>query len=125
MHLNEAPFRLMQSGMKTVEVRLHDEKRRRLQVGDIIEFECVDCPTQRLRVVVKRLRSYGSFRDFYRDVPPDHLGEPGTTVDEMVARPLRIYSEEEERRFGAFAITVELLAADGSRRQESSCASGL
>ena len=37
-HLNETPYRLIESGTKTIEMRLNDEKRQKLKKGDILEF---------------------------------------------------------------------------------------
>ena len=38
MNLNNEPFELIKSGSKTIELRLNDEKRRLLNVGDEILF---------------------------------------------------------------------------------------
>ena len=40
MNLDLSPCRAMESGEKTIELRLNDEKRRALKVGDEIEFSC-------------------------------------------------------------------------------------
>lgn len=38
MKLKEDPFERMKNGTKTIEFRLYDEKRRKIKVGDEIEF---------------------------------------------------------------------------------------
>ena len=38
MKLQESPFERIKSGTKTVEFRLYDEKRRKIKIGDQIEF---------------------------------------------------------------------------------------
>ena len=38
MRLNKEPFEMIKSGMKTIELRLYDEKRKLLRIGDEIEF---------------------------------------------------------------------------------------
>ena len=38
MNLQPGPFRKVKSGEKTIELRLNDEKRQRVAVGDQIEF---------------------------------------------------------------------------------------
>ena len=38
MNLHPIPFGLIKEGSKTVELRLWDEKRKQLQIGDRIEF---------------------------------------------------------------------------------------
>ena len=42
MNLQPAPFDWMRSGAKKYELRLWDEKRRGLNIGDIIAFWCDD-----------------------------------------------------------------------------------
>ena len=38
MNLAPSPFEMIKSGAKTIELRLYDEKRRAVKVGDTIEF---------------------------------------------------------------------------------------
>ena len=38
MKLNDSPFNKIKNGTKTMELRLYDEKRRRLREKDYIEF---------------------------------------------------------------------------------------
>ena len=38
MKLLESPYERISSGKKTIEIRIYDEKRQELNVGDIIEF---------------------------------------------------------------------------------------
>ena len=38
MKLKENPFERIENGTKTVEFRLYDEKRRKIKIGDKIEF---------------------------------------------------------------------------------------
>ena len=38
MKLNPAPFEMIKSGQKTIELRLYDEKRQLVNIGDEIVF---------------------------------------------------------------------------------------
>ncbi|MBQ1852397.1 MAG: ASCH domain-containing protein, partial [Lachnospiraceae bacterium] len=38
MQLQPEPFDLIKSGAKTIELRLYDEKRRKIRIGDEIVF---------------------------------------------------------------------------------------
>ncbi len=38
MSLDSAPFKMMKNGQKTIELRLNDEKRQALTVGNAITF---------------------------------------------------------------------------------------
>lgn len=71
MSLREAPFRAVESGRKTVEMRLYDEKRRLLRVEDIIRFTLVD-GEETLYTTVVGLRYFPSFRDLYEAFLPTH-----------------------------------------------------
>lgn len=42
MNLQPAPFEYIKSGVKKYELRLWDEKRRALNIGDVIAFWCDD-----------------------------------------------------------------------------------
>ena len=42
MNLQPQPFNMIRSGQKTFELRLYDEKRQKVHVGDEIEFSCLD-----------------------------------------------------------------------------------
>jgi len=38
MKLNESPFEKIRSGEKIIEIRLYDDKRKNINIGDIIIF---------------------------------------------------------------------------------------
>ena len=38
MRLNTSPFEMIASGEKTIELRLNDEKRRKITIGDEISY---------------------------------------------------------------------------------------
>ena len=61
MKLYEEPFRAIESGKKTVEVRLYDQKRRKLEQGDTIEFTKLPGEDEKLTVKVTELCTYPTF----------------------------------------------------------------
>lgn len=61
MHLAEEPFNWIKQGKKTVEVRVYDEKRRKLEIGDIIIFKKL-CSNEEIKVKVKGLARFKTFR---------------------------------------------------------------
>ena len=84
MRLNPAPFGLIRDGKKTIELRLYDEKRRKLQIGDGILFENTDAP-ELLLVRVTGLRVFASFDDLYQALPLEACGY--TQADIAAATP--------------------------------------
>ena len=96
MHLNKEPFREIESGRKRFEVRLFDEKRQALAVGDVIEFvlrpDCVESFEKK----VVGLHQYETFTDFYAE-HPEEKGEV-TAYD--------FYTKEDEAEYGVVAIEL-------------------
>lgn len=109
MGLYAEPFESIRSGKKTVEVRLNDEKRRAIQLGDVIEFVQLPEETERLQVQVVNLRVFPSFRKTYETIPAEKFDATGRTIDQMVARTYRFYTPEQERALGTVAIRVMVL----------------
>ncbi|KFF31376.1 ASCH domain-containing protein [Bifidobacterium bombi] len=108
MGLYAAPFESIAAGRKSVEIRLDDEKRRRVCVGDTIEFILEPQESRRVRVTVTGLRRFATFRELYESVPASDMDVCGESVEQMVAETYGIYTPEQERKYGALAITVSL-----------------
>lgn len=100
-------FRAMREGKKTVEVRLNDEKRRKITIGDTIEF--IEVPQQEdiLKVQVMELRRYHTFEAMYNDIPFKEFDCEGWTLKELIHGTYEIYTPEQEKEWGALAITIE------------------
>ena len=74
MKLQDGPFRKMQKGRKTIELRLNDEKRQRVTVGDQIEFTNLENRTQKLLTRVIALHRFDSFEEMFRTLPAEETG---------------------------------------------------
>lgn len=96
MHLNETPFRQIQYGEKTIEIRLNDEKRQQLQVGDVIVFALRDSD-EVLEKEITALRPLTTFAELFT-----HYPEVG---DVFTMRTY--YSEADEQRYGVLAIELK------------------
>ena len=105
MRLEPDAFRKIESGEKTVELRLYDEKRRRIQAGDVIRFESTDDETDVLYARVEGLRFFASFDELYAALPLDACGY--TEAEALAASPRdmdRYYSPEDQRKWGVVGI---------------------
>ena len=100
----------MESGRKTIELRLYDEKRRLLREGDVIRFESRADETDVLRAIVKKLHVFPDFAALYAALP---LTACGYTPEEAAAASSkdmeRLYSPAEQARWGVVGIELELL----------------
>lgn len=107
MSLRPGPFVKIADGSKHYELRLHDEKRRLISVGDTITFTCTaDERTVQVRVV--SLHPFSSFDELYAALP---LNECGYTDDTAkIAHPSdmeKYYPPEKQAQYGVLAIRVE------------------
>lgn len=107
MRLNEEPFRKIKSGSKTIEIRLNDEKRSKLQIGDIIEFEN-RMSKEKIQVKVINLHFFKSFEDLYKKFDKVSLGYDED--DAAKASDMRkYYSKSDEEKYGVVGIEIMLL----------------
>ncbi|GHV00143.1 isomerase [Clostridia bacterium] len=108
MKLRPEPFEKMRQGIKTVEVRLNDEKRKAVKVGDYIVFSQTDSG-EKLTTEVKGLYPYPTFVWLFRAFPATLFGcEESTTEAEFVASMGQYYGEDEERANGVLGIGIRV-----------------
>lgn len=93
MNLDSAPFRAMESGEKTIELRLNDEKRRALKVGDEIEFSC-EGVGYTLIATVKELHRFTGFKELFAAMPLEKCGYKGREKEAAPDDMLKYYTEE-------------------------------
>ncbi len=109
MRLNEKPYESMKTGRKFYEVRLNDEKRRLVEVGDTIDFLKLPEEKEKLKVEVIGVLPFDTFKDLYESLPAYSLDCEGMEVGEMVENTYKIYTPEQEGRWGVLAIEVKLV----------------
>lgn len=107
MNLNNEPFMSIKSGTKTIELRLNDEKRQKLNVNDIIEFTNKDT-LDKICAVVKKLHYYSSFEELYEHFDKISLGYKES--EEANHKDMeKYYSLEEQKKYGVVGIEIELI----------------
>lgn len=110
MNLREKPYQLMKSGEKTIELRLYDEKRSKLNINDEIEFTCIDSTEEPINVRVVGLHRFDSFEELYNVLPLLKCGYTNKTIN--TADPedmMQYYSRNEQSQYGVIGIEIELL----------------
>lgn len=106
MNLNNEPFELIKSGSKTIELRLNDEKRRLLNVGDEILFNNRS-NNEKLLTTIVDLHRYDSFKSLYKDFDKVSLGYKEDEISDL--RDMNeYYSKEDEERYGVVGIELKL-----------------
>ena len=110
MRLDKEPFEQIKSGQNTIELRLNDDKRRLIKVGDCIIFHETNHPDNQLAVKVIALHPFPTFRELYETLPLLACGYTPDNIDN--ARPEDMdayYSPEQQKQFGVLGIELELI----------------
>jgi ASC-1-like (ASCH) protein len=107
MRLDAGPFAAVRSGAKKYEIRLYDDKRHALIVGDTVIFWNKDAPQEEIAVAVTEVVVRPSFVELFRVVAPGSCGWPVGTSPEQAAVDMRkYYSVADEDRWGAVAVKL-------------------
>ncbi len=107
MSLNDEAYKQMESGIKTVEIRLFDEKRQKVKIGDFIHFTALHDENKNIQTRVLALHHFKTFEELFHANLYIQSGFEGYTVEEAVACMRKIYAEEKERTYGVLAIELE------------------
>jgi hypothetical protein len=107
MNLQPKYFDFIKDGTKRIELRLYDEKRRSIQLGDIIEFAKSD--DEKFKAEVVGLLRYNSFADLFEDFDISILADSSMTKQELLEVLGEFYSEEKQAEFGVIGIRIKLI----------------
>lgn len=112
LHLRSPYFESIAMGRKRYELRLHDDKRRRIAVGDLICFESYD--GRYMYCVVDELRHYDDFEALFRDLGTIVTGFGTDIPAEAAASTMStIYTPAQQNECGALAIGLHPVNARG------------
>lgn len=111
MKLTEGPFGRMEAGRKTLELRLYDEKRQKIQLGDEILFSLLPSVNRTLLTKVTGLLVYPTFSEMLSDLSPELLGYEEKDRSYLKTSMYEIYTPEEEKKYGVLGIRLHLVPA--------------
>lgn len=111
MRLNDSPFNMIKSGRKTIELRLYDEKRRLIVVGDEIEFVHSKEPNKALLCRVVALHVFASFDELYNNLSLLQCGYTENDILSASPNDMNVYyTKEKQKEYGVIGIEIELLS---------------
>lgn len=102
--LQPGPFSLIKTGQKTVEMRLYDDRRKLLQVGDMIVFTNTESKEEQ-SVIVTALAVFEDFSLLYQRFSKEELGY----LHDEVANASDMehyYSKAMIKKHGVLAISI-------------------
>ena len=107
-HLDSDVFDVVKNGNKNIEVRLLDEKRKKLKVGDTIKFLRRPLEIDSIEAKVIDLVYYDNFQELVKNYEMKRLYLESTSKEEFLQLLERFYSKEEQKENGVVAILFEL-----------------
>ena len=104
VHLDPDIFEIVKNGSKTVEVRLNDEKRRMLKIGDELIFINKNNENEIIESIVTDLKYYNNFEQLMEDYMVEEVYKTGVTKEWFLNLLQRFYNEEQQEKYGVVAI---------------------
>lgn len=104
MKLQLSPFEKIRSGHKTIEIRLNDEKRQLLKVGDTIEFSLITDLNQTIKTEIVDLEKFSTFKEMFAAYQPEEYGGKDQNEWEQM---YQYYLPEDEKKYGVLAIRIK------------------
>lgn len=109
MKLLAQPFEKIKSGQKIIEIRLNDQKRQKIKVGDQIEFFKLPELEDKVIVEVVELLKYNTFSELIDNQPIEFFGYKEEDKDYLKQSIYQIYTLEQEAKFGVLGIKIKLI----------------
>ena len=107
MNLWDDSFQAIKEGWKNVEMRLYDEKRSIICVGDIIEFTNTTT-REKMSCKVVSIYKYADFAELYRNHDKISIGykeDETVNPDDM----LSYYTKEDIEKYGVVGIEISVI----------------
>ena len=105
MKLVDFAFKAIKNKEKDIELRLNDEKRQMINVGDIIEFVHIDT-NEIIKVEVINLHKYSTFEELFSKFDHKRFGLKDNDDSSIMNN---FYSKENQEKYGALGIEIKLL----------------
>lgn len=106
MKLQESPFERIKNGTKTVEFRLYDEKRKKIKIGDQIEFSKLPDLQETILVDVLDLYREDTFENLFKKLFTDE-----DEIKKETKSMYQYYSPDEEKQYGVVGIKISLISS--------------
>ena len=109
IHLDSDIFDIVKNESKDVEIRLNDEKRKKLKVGDTLIFLKRPNDDEEIRGTITNLVYFNDFSEVVDNYPMKRIYLDNYKKDEFIRLLGRFYSDEDVKKYGVVAIEFELV----------------
>ena len=109
MKLQPEYYNFILNGTKRIEIRLYDEKRQQIKIGDTIKFLKEPELEESFDAKVVGLLRYNSFEDMFKDFDISVLADSSMTKEELIGVLETFYTKEKQEMYGVLGIRIELM----------------
>lgn len=109
MKLQSKYFDFILNGTKRIEIRLNDEKRQLIKLGDIIEFKKEPELNESFKAKVVGLLRYESFDAMFKDFDISILADKSMTKEELIKVLGQFYTKEKQIQYGILGIRIDII----------------
>lgn len=106
MNLQPRYFDYIKDGTKRIELRLYDEKRSQIEIGDEIEFSKSETETLKAKVI--GIIRYDSFENLFKDFDISILADASMTKEELLGVLEEFYTPEKQQQYGVVGIRLDI-----------------
>ena len=113
LHLKDEIFNLVKYGSKNIEIRLYDEKRKKLNVGDTLIFYKNEDESKKVIAEVEELNIFDNIEELVNNYDLRNMYFENRSKEELISIFNEIYSKDKQEEYKVVAIKFE--------KKEKSC----
>lgn len=108
MKLNPKYFEFMKNGTKRIEIRLNDEKRKELKIGDVIVFQKESELKEELYTQIVNLRVKRNFKELIENLEISEYSDKSESEENFLHDLYKFYTKEQEEKYGVVGIQIKI-----------------
>lgn len=108
MKLNPKYFEYMKNGTKRIEIRLNDEKRKRIKIGDTIIFQKEPELKEKINTQIVNLIVKKNLKELIKTLDVSEYSDEKETEEKFLEDLYRFYTKEQEEKYGVIGIKIKL-----------------
>lgn len=109
LKLQQKYFDYINNGTKRIELRLYDEKRQKINIGDTIIFQKEPELEIIMKVKVIGILRYNTFEDLFKDFDIEMLADRSMSKQELLNVLEEFYTPEKQEQYGVVGIRIEII----------------
>lgn len=102
-------FNYIKNGTKRIELRLNDEKRKDIAIGDLIVFEEQIEESRYLKTKVVEIYHCTNFEELINEFDIEALADASISKEELINVLEKIYPLEKQVQYGVVGIKIEII----------------